>query len=71
METVDDTSKVEVRGSLILTLSLTIVIKFKSLLQPHQKYYITQYEELDFSSLIQMKDDCTTNLKLHHVYISP
>ena len=25
--------------------------------QPHQKYYITQYEELGFSSLTQMQDD--------------
>ena len=30
-------------------------------LQPHQKYYTTQYEELGFSSLTQMKDDDTTN----------
>ena len=37
------------------------VINFKFLLQPHQKYCITQYEELGFSSLSQMKDDCTTN----------
>ena len=29
--------------------------------QPHQKYYTTQYEELGFSSLAQMKYDCTTN----------
>ena len=27
----------------------------------HQKYYITQYGELSFSQLIQMKDDYTTN----------
>ena len=26
-----------------------------------QKYNITQYEELDFSSLTQMKDDYTMN----------
>ena len=32
-----------------LTLSLPRVINFKNLLQPHQKYYITQYEELGFS----------------------
>ena len=30
-------------------------------LQPHQKYYITQYEELGFSKRTQMKDDYTTN----------
>ena len=33
------------------------VINVKFLLQPHQKYYTTQYEELGFSSLTQMKDD--------------
>ena len=32
-----------------LTLSLPRVIHFKFLLQPHQKYYITQYEEFGFS----------------------
>ena len=32
-----------------LTLSLPRVINFKFLLQPHQKYNITQYEELSFS----------------------
>ena len=32
-----------------LTLSLPRVIYFKFLLQPHQKYYITQYEEFGFS----------------------
>ena len=37
-------------------------INFKFCLQPHQKYYIMQYEELGFSSLSQMKDDYTTNL---------
>ena len=31
------------------TWSLARVINFKFLLQPHQKYYITQYEELGFS----------------------
>ena len=30
-------------------------------LQPHRKYNITQYEELGFSQIIQMKDDYTTN----------
>ena len=37
---------------------------FKFSLQPHQKYSITQYEELDFSQLTQMKDDYTTNSHL-------
>ena len=32
-----------------LGLSLPVVINFKFPLQPHQKYYITQYEELGFS----------------------
>ena len=32
-----------------LTLSLPRVITFKFLLQPHQKYHITQYGELGFS----------------------
>ena len=39
----------------------TRAINFKFLLRPHQKYYITQYEELDLSWLTQMKNDCTTN----------
>ena len=43
------------------TLSLPRVINLKPLLQPHQKYYITQYEELGFSQLTQMKDDKTTD----------
>ena len=42
---------------LLLTLSLPRVINIKFLLQPHQKYYITLYEELGFSSLTQMQDD--------------
>ena len=29
--------------------------------KPHQRYSITQYEELGFSSLTQMKDGYTTN----------
>ena len=33
----------------LLTLSCPRVINFKFLLQPHQKYYITQYEEVGFS----------------------
>ena len=32
-----------------LTLSLPRVINIKFPLQPHQKYYMTQYEELGFS----------------------
>ena len=32
-----------------LTLSLPRVINLKFPLQPHQKYYITQYGEFDFS----------------------
>ena len=37
------------------------VINFKFLLQLHQKYYITQYEELGFSYLTQMNDYYTDN----------
>ena len=37
------------------------MINFKFPLQPYQKYYITKYEELGFSKLIQMKEDRTTN----------
>ena len=44
-----------------LVLSLPKVINVKFLLQSQQKHYITQYEELDFLSLSQMKDDYTTN----------
>ena len=33
----------------LLTLSLPRVINLKFLVQPHQKYYVTQYEELGFS----------------------
>ena len=36
-----------------LTLSLPRVINFKFPLQPHQEYYITQYEELGFRSLLR------------------
>ena len=43
------------------------VINFKFPLQPHKKYHITQYEELGFSSLTQMKYDYTTN---SHIYTS-
>ena len=42
-------------------LSLPKVINVKFPLQPHQKYHITQYEELGFSMLNQMEDDQTTN----------
>ena len=35
--------------------------QFQNPLPPHQKYYITQYEEPGFSRLTQMKDDYTTN----------
>ena len=41
-----DRSLLGVKG---LTLPLPRVINIKFLLQPHQKYYITQYEELGFS----------------------
>ena len=44
-----------------LSLSLPRVINLKFPLQPHQKYNITQYGELGFSKLTQMKDDYTTN----------
>ena len=33
-------------------------------LQPHQKYNVTQYEELGFSKLSWMKDDCTIRLPI-------
>ena len=39
-------------------------------LQPHQKYYITQYGELGFPQLTQMKDDFTTNShSLAHAFL--
>ena len=47
----------------------TFSINYKFPLQLHHKYNITQYEELDFSWLTQMKDDCTTKFSLHHLYI--
>ena len=37
------------------TLSLPRVTNIKFLLQPHQKYYITQYEELGFHCLLRWK----------------
>ena len=46
----------------ILTLSLPrVLIIFKFPLHPHQKCYNSQYDELGFSSLTQMKADYTTN----------
>ena len=48
-----------VDANFILILSLPGVINFH--LQPHQKCNITQYEELGFSYLTQMKGDCTAN----------
>ena len=48
-----------------LTPSLPRVINFKSPLQPHQHYYITQNGWLGFSVASQMKDDYTTNS--HHL----
>ena len=41
------------------------MINFKIRLQPHQQYNLTQYEELGFSQLTQLKDDCTINS--HHL----
>ena len=46
-------------------------INFKFLLWLHQKYYITQYEELGFSYLTQMTDDRTTNSHHHTCKFSP
>ena len=43
-------------------ISALFIIIFKFPLQPHQKYYITQYEERDFSLLTQMKDYYVTNI---------
>ena len=45
----------------LLTLSLPRVINVKFLLQPHQKYYTTQYEELGCSWLTKLTNDYTTN----------
>ena len=54
----------------ILTRSLLRVINFNFPVQPHQKYYITQYEELGFSWLTQMQDDYTINSpNLSHTYL--
>ena len=53
----------------ILASSTHSLPSFKFPLQPHQKYYITQYEGLGLSSLIQMKDGYTYQFSLHHLYI--
>ena len=50
------------------TLSLPRVINFKFLPQPRQKYYITQYEELDFHSLLRWKTIMSTNCHYRAVY---
>ena len=39
------------------------MITLKFLLQPHGKYYITQYEEVGFSCFTWMKDDYTSNTR--------
>ena len=43
-------------------ISALFIIIFKFPLQPHQTYYITQYEERGFSLLTQMKDYYVTNI---------
>ena len=53
-----------------VTPSFPRAINIKFLLQPHQKYCITQYGELGFSSLTQMQDDCTTNSHYPQLYSS-
>ena len=58
----------ESESRIFLTLSLPRSIKFKFTLQSHQKYYITEDEELSFSQLTQMKDDkipILTTLLIH------
>ena len=53
-----------------LTLSLPRVINLQFPLQPHQKCNISQYGELVFSYLTQMKDDYTTNSHyLTHIFL--
>ena len=54
-----------------LTLSLPRVTKFKFPLHPHQKYYITQYEERGISWLTQMKVAYTINFSLRHLCTLP
>ena len=41
--------------------------QFKFPLQPHQEYYITQYEEIGFSLLTRMKDDYYFQFSLLHL----
>ena len=53
---------VQARFFQITNLDLQMQIDSKFPLQPRHKYYITQYEELELSSLTQMKDDYTTIL---------
>ena len=38
-------------------------------LHRHQQYYMTQYEELGFSQLTQMKDDYSTNSHYHYTFL--
>ena len=45
----------------LLTPSSPRVINFTFLLEPQQKYFPTQFEELGFSQLTQLKDDHTNN----------
>ena len=45
------------------------MINFKFPLQLHQKNYIPQYEELEFSWLTQMENDYTINSSPHHLCI--
>ena len=45
----------------LFTLSLLRVINVKFPLQPHQRYFITHYEDLGFSQLTQMRNDFLTN----------
>ena len=60
----------ENKNRLYVTLSLPRVINIKFPLQPHQKYYITQYGQLGYSYLTQMKDDYTTNPQyLTHTFV--
>ena len=57
----------------VVLFSLPGVINVKFSPQPHQKYDITQYGELGFSQLTQMKDYYATNsftLPHIHVFIS-
>ena len=49
-------------NSHLYIFSLSKVINVRFPLQPHQRYYITQYGELGFWSLTKVKDDYTTNV---------